>query len=126
MSKDFTLLYIEENAQVQAETLRLFSNLFETLYIAQKAEEGLALYYEHRSKLDLIITAITLSDSHTIDLLLAIRKNNPEIAMVVLYAHKETPYLAQTIEANVDAYLLKPLNQTQLTYQHFHGSPFRY
>lgn len=44
----------------------------------------------------------------------SIRKQNPEISIVVLSAHNEAHYFTQTIEAGVDGYLLKPLNTKQL------------
>jgi len=114
MSKDFTLLYIEENTQARAEATRLFSDLFGTLYIGENGEEGLALYHEQQSKLDLIITSITMPRMNGVEMIQAIRKENPEIAIIVLFKHNETNYLTQTIEASVDGYCLKPFNDTQL------------
>lgn len=49
-----------------------------------------------------------------IEMIQSIRKQNPEISIVVLSAHNEAHYFTQTIEAGVDGYLLKPLNTKQL------------
>jgi len=114
MSKEFTLLYIEDDAQARTAATSLFSEFFDTLYVGENGEEGLALYHAHQSQIDIIITDITMPRMNGVEMIQSIRQSNTEIAIVVLSAHNETHYFMQTIEAGVDGYLLKPLNTTQL------------
>jgi PAS domain S-box-containing protein len=114
MSKNLTLLYIEDDPQAKEAAESLFREFFAKTYAAQNAYEGLALYQEHHASIDLIITDITMPGMNGIEMIQSIRKHNPDISVVVLSAHNEAHYFMQTIEAGVDGYLIKPLNTKQL------------
>lgn len=114
MSKEMTLLYVEDDPQARDVASSLFSEFFNTVYIAENGEDGTRLYSEHRKEIDLVITDITMPVMNGIEMIQNIRTLSSDVAIIVLSAHDDSNYLTQTIEAGVDGYLLKPLNVSQL------------
>ena len=109
------VLYVEDDAQTREATLPILQDFFETISVATNGEEGLSLYQENSSKIDLIITDIMMPKLSGIDMIEAIREENKEIAIVVISAHNESTYFEKTIEIGVDGYVFKPLKLIQLS-----------
>ncbi len=105
-----TLLYIEDDTQARDAATSLFSELFNDVIVGVDGKDGARLYAAHHANIDLVITDITMPHMNGIELIHSIRHINPDVAIIVLSAHNEANYLAQTIEAGVDGYLLKPLS----------------
>ena len=115
MSEEMTLLYIEDNAHDQHIATNLFSEFFDDIIVGVDGEEGVHLYERYQHTIDLIITNITMPRMNGITMIQRIRNIHPDIAIIALFAENEAHYLAQTIEAGVDGYLMKPLTMRQLT-----------
>ena len=109
-----SLLYVEDDPHTREGTLSILHEIFPTIYVACDGEEGLALYHENAQKIDLIITDITMPKLNGLEMIERIRETNKEIAIIVFSAHNESSYFAQTIELDVDGYLIKPLKSSQL------------
>jgi len=114
MSKGMTLLYVEDDPHARDAANSLFSEFFDTVIIGKDGEEGARLYAASSSKIDLIITDITMPHMNGIEMIQNIRNISSDVSIIVVSAHDESNYLTQTIEAGVDGYLLKPLNTLQL------------
>jgi YesN/AraC family two-component response regulator len=59
---------------------------------------------------DIVLTDVRMAGSTGLDLLEAVKKRHPGIAVIIVSAHSESQYLLDAIRLKADGYLLKPLN----------------
>jgi len=107
------VLYVEDNADVQASVKSLLENFFVNITVAHDGKEGYG-FYEDRD-FDLIISDIRMPRMSGLEMIRLIRKENDSIPIIVTTAHQEVEYLLDCIELNVSGYLLKPIQLKQLT-----------
>ena len=108
--KNITVLYAEDESIIQegiTETL----NLFEINVICVKnGEEGLSMYKSSKEKIDLILTDIKMPKLDGLGMIEKIREIDKDIPIVITTAHQETSFLMESIQLNVNAYVLKPID----------------
>ncbi len=107
---NINVLYAEDESIIQEgikETLTLFGI---NVICAQNGQEGLELFKEYNEKIDLILTDIKMPKLDGLGMIEKIREINRDIPIIITTAHQETSYLMQSIELNIDAYVLKPIN----------------
>lgn len=111
-TKKLNLLYVEDDKVMQSSSVEMFLNFFDNITCADNGEEALALYYEN--KFDLIITDISMPKMDGIELISIIRKENKHIPIIVFSAWNNPSSLNSCISLNIDAYMLKPLESSNL------------
>lgn len=108
--KNITVLYAEDELIIQkgiTETL----NLFEIDVICAKdGQEGLSIFKAGDKKIDLILTDIKMPKLNGLDMIKKIREIDKDIPIIITTAHQETTFLMQSIELNISAYVLKPID----------------
>ncbi|XOB61723.1 response regulator [Campylobacterota bacterium DY0563] len=108
--ENITVLYAEDESIIQkgiTETL----NLFEIDVIcAQNGQEGLSIFESSDKKIDLILTDIKMPKLDGLEMIKKIREIDKDIPIIITTAHQETTYLMQSIELNISAYVLKPID----------------
>jgi len=85
---------------------------FSQVYVAQDGLEALEKYKE--KKPDVIITDLTMPRMGGIELIHAVREICQNQKLVVMSAHTETNIIVNAIRSNIDGYVLKPLDATQM------------
>ncbi|UTJ05701.1 hybrid sensor histidine kinase/response regulator [Arcobacter roscoffensis] len=108
--KNITVLYVEDESLLQegtTETLELFDI---NVICAQNGEDGLSTYRLMQDKIDLVLTDIKMPKLNGIDMIKSIREINKEIPVIITTAHQETNFLMKSIELNINAYVLKPID----------------
>ncbi len=108
--KDITVLYVEDEEVIQEgikETLNLFGL---DVFCAANGQEGLELFKSLNKKIDLILTDIKMPKLDGLGMIEQIKQIDKDIPVVVTTAHQETNFLLRSIELNVDAYILKPID----------------
>lgn len=108
--KNITVLYAEDESIIQegiTETLNLFEM---NVICAQNGEEGLALYKSSKEKIDLVLTDIKMPKLDGLKMVEQIRKENQDIPIIITTAHQEIDFLMQSIDLNINAYILKPID----------------
>ncbi|MDD4505485.1 MAG: EAL domain-containing protein [Sulfurospirillaceae bacterium] len=113
--RPISLLYVEDDIATSEAMIPILKGFFETMKVATNGEEGLKLYRENASSIDLIITDLLMPKLGGIEMIQAIREENKEIAIVVISAHNDSTYFERTIELGVDGYVFKPLKLNQLS-----------
>ena len=63
---------------------------------------------------DIVITDIRMPKINGLDLIGMVRRQYPEIRFIVLSGYKEFEYAHRAMQYEVDGYLLKPINETEL------------
>jgi len=108
--KGITILYAEDEFILQegiTETLNLFDI---NVLCAKNGEEGLQIFKDSSKKIDLILTDIKMPKLDGIGMIKEIRKINKDIPIIITTSHQETNFFIESIESNISAYILKPID----------------
>lgn len=109
-TKTLKLLYVEDDDEIRAATLKMLDSLFGTIYTANSGLEGLTLYEEVSP--DIIITDLTMPVMSGLEMIAKIRETNQDIPIIVFSANDESQYFIQSIRLGVNGYALKPIDLT--------------
>lgn len=113
-TKHLNVLYVEDNIEVQTQTVKMLKSFFNSISVANNGEIGLKLFLEDNSY-HIIITDIKMPIIDGLSLIESIRKINKQIPIIVLSAYDDKDYFLKTINAGIDGYILKPYNLLQIT-----------
>lgn len=112
--KDISVLYVEDEKDVREFTSNLLSSLLKKVYTAQDGQEGLDLFKENQSNIDLIISDINMPKMNGLVMCEQIKIINKDIPLVITSAHNDTNFLKKAIEVGVNTYAMKPIDLYQL------------
>lgn len=113
-TKNLNVLYVEDNIEVQTQTVKMLKSFFNSICIADNGKIGLELFLDNNSY-HIIITDIKMPIIDGLSLIETIRKTDKRIPIIVLSAHDDKEYFLKTINAGIDGYILKPYNLAQIT-----------
>ena len=111
LTQDLKLLYVEDDKSAREQTLKLLENFFKNVTIAVDGQEGVEKFREE--KFDLILSDINMPRLNGLEMLRIIRKEDPNMPVLLLSAHDDSEYFLSAIELDVDGYVLKPLKYKQ-------------
>lgn len=103
------LLYIENEEVSRKEATEIFAVFFKKVLIARDKEEGINVFLENRSEIDIILLDINLPNSTGIELLEEIRKVDWDIPILIVAAFTEVESLLKSIKFNITNYIVKPM-----------------
>lgn len=112
--KDKTVLYVEDDKNLQANIKEILSRFFDTLFVASDGDEAYDIYLENQNKIDIIITDINMPNTDGITLCKYIRENDKSLPIVIVSAYTDTDYLLDSIELNILSYVTKPLTSKKV------------
>ncbi len=110
--KDKVVLYIEDDEIVLRNISRLLGNYFAKIHIAIDGEQGYKQFID--KEIDLLIVDIELPKLNGIELIKKIRKLDTDVPIVVISAYTKTDYLLESVELNLDKYVVKPFTSKKL------------
>lgn len=109
----FTILYIEDEADLLKHTTSVLEDFVKKIYSVQTIDEALEIV--QNEKIDVIIADIHLKYSNGLDFLRTVKNNlELEIPSIVTTAFTDTEYLLDAIKLRVDNYIIKPVNIKEL------------
>ncbi len=111
-AKDFSLLYVEDDLNLQRETKTILERIFKQIDTASDGQEALELFKSNHY--DLIITDIEMPRLNGLEMSKAIKTINSKIPIVVVSAYSNTSYFVEAIEIGINYYILKPMDITKL------------
>ena len=103
-----TLLYIEDDKDIQAIYLDGIQTLIKTIHCAKDGEEGYQRYLE--TKPDIILLDINMPKLDGLSLAKKIREIDKEVKMIITTSHAQQDKLLQAIELYLVKYILKPID----------------
>jgi YesN/AraC family two-component response regulator len=107
-TKKLSLLFVEDEDNVRAETLSMLKILFEHV---DEAENGIIALEKFKEKeYDLVLTDINMPKMNGLVFSKEALEINPSQMIIVLSAHDEMEYIEEMIEVGINKYILKPLN----------------
>jgi len=110
--KEFTLLYAEDESQVQVKMAEYFETYFKKVYCASNGQEALELHKKHLP--DVVILDINMPKVNGLEVAQRIRKENSRAKIIMLTAHSEKELLLQATEIDMSKYLIKPVSPYDL------------
>lgn len=108
----FSLLYVEDDPNVQETMLRLLQLLFAKIDTAADGVEGLEQFEKHKP--DMVITDIQMPRMNGIEMSKAIKETNPDVPVIITTAYNDEEYFLQAIAGQVDAFLIKPVSREKI------------
>jgi len=110
--KNLTLLYIEDDAEIQAYLAEFLERYTSQLHLAQSAEAGKELYEKIHP--DIILLDINLPGKSGIDFARELRKHDHNTRIIISTAYTDKEFLLTAIELELTRYLVKPVTSTEL------------
>ena len=108
IKNDITILYVEDEENIRTMLSRFILRFCKEIYIAKNGAEGLELYKEFQP--DIVISDIKMPVMNGLEMVKAIKKINSEQVVLYTTAHNESGFLLESIEMQVDGYVLKPID----------------
>lgn len=112
--KNITILYAEDEAALREITLNILKGFTKKQFVAENGAEGLELFKQNESEIDLIITDVNMPIMNGLEMIREIKRLNPNIPIIVATAFSNTEYLLEAIDIGVDKYVLKPIDMKKL------------
>jgi len=110
--KNLTLLYIEDDSEVQKYIGEFLTRYTLNLHLAQSAEEGLLVYQEIEP--DIILLDINLPGKNGIDFARELRKMDHHTRIIISTAYTDNDFLLTAVELELTRYLVKPVTSMEL------------
>ena len=104
--KNFTLLYAEDELDIQEQMKEYFDTFFKTTYVASNGKDALELYKTHMP--DVMILDIYMPGINGLELTELIRSKDFNTKIIIMSAYSESSLVLQAIDANVTNYIVKP------------------
>ncbi len=112
LAKDLSLLYVDSSPFLHKQMDRFMGKIFSKLYQAYDGENGLEQFIS--LKPDIILTDLTIPNKDGIEMIADIKNINEEAKIIVLCQDNDDLELLKTIDLDIVAILLKPLNIDKL------------
>ena len=112
ISKNFKVLYVEDQKDVQKQTLKILKNFFNDITVANNGKEGFKKFKQ--KTFHIIFTDLEMPQMDGISLIQNIRESNKTIPIVIFSAYSNTEYFLKTINMGIDGYILKPYSFDQI------------
>lgn len=114
LTKNFTVLYIEDDISFLRETSEVFEELFFQVDTAMDGKEGLELYNsyfdKHQKHYDLVITDINMPHINGVELIKELYKLHANQPIIVISAHDESSHLLELVNLGIEQFLIKPID----------------
>ncbi len=113
--KNKTVLYVEDDLNLQENIKEILEHFFEELLIASDGDEASDLFIQNQNRIDLIITDINMPHTDGITFSKYVREYNKSIPIVIISAYTDTDYLLDSIDLNIIKYITKPFTSKKVT-----------
>lgn len=118
ISKELTILYIEDDFDLQQKSTIIFSNLFKRVDVAGDGEEAIQKYeaylYEKNCFYDLVISDLRMPKLDGVALVYKIFEHNKQQKIIITSAYSQTNDLIAFINLGVKKFIQKPFTMEQI------------
>ena len=112
-SSELTVLYAEDDPNIQLEMSSIFEVYFKKVLVANDGQEGLTLFNQN-DNIDLIISDIQMPNMDGLEMVTEIRKTDGDVPVIITTAFNDQDYFIRSIDCNVTRYLIKPIQEEQM------------
>lgn len=110
--KDLTVLYIEDESLLREEVESYLKRRVKIVWTAKDGLEGFELFKQNNP--DLIITDLKMPKISGFQLIKTIREEELMVPIIVTTALSDQETIVETVDLNVDQYLVKPIDTSAL------------
>lgn len=110
-SQDITILYVEDEPEVQETVLNFLNIIFKNIHLASNGKEALEVF--NQNQIDLVITDINMPVMNGLELLEELNKITNDIPTLIISAHSDQENMLSAIKLGVDGFILKPIEPDQ-------------
>lgn len=111
-AKDIRVLLVEDDDNVRLETADFLSDFFETVDTAINGQDGLEKY--KHGNYDIVFSDVKMPVMDGIEMVNKIKEIHREQAIIIISAYDHSEYLIDFINAGVNKFVLKPLDDQRL------------
>ena len=102
------ILYVEDEEVIRIQLSKFLKYSSSKLYVAEDGYVGFELFKKYLP--DIVVSDIKMPKMNGIDMVKAIKEINPKQHVIFTTAHSESGFFMNAIEAQVDGYILKPID----------------
>jgi len=110
--KKFNVLYIEDDVDLQRNTVEVLEDFVNKLYYTDSLNEAYKII--KTKHIDLVISDILVGEKNAIEFIEFLKKQNINIPFILISAYTNTEYFLDAIKLKVASYLIKPVKMKQL------------
>jgi len=110
--KSKTALYVEDEPDVLKNMAEVLGNFFGTFHTAADGLEAWEIFRSHT--IDVALVDIELPKLNGLELIRRMRAINKNLPVVVISAYTKTDYLLESVELQLDKYIIKPLTSKKI------------
>ncbi len=107
MLEEFTVLYVEDNKDMQMYMDELLKDEVKELYQAYNGIEGLSIFEEKRP--DIIITDVSMPILNGLEMCKKIKQIEQDQIIILLSSLSDINVIKESIDLNIDGYINKPI-----------------
>jgi len=111
-AEGITVLYVEDDKNAREELADVLGIFFKDIFIAENGKEGMELFASNN--IDLVISDITMPVMNGLEMIRNLKLQEKNFKSIFITAHSGKDILLDSIELNIDGFILKPIEQTQL------------
>jgi len=111
--KGLSLLYIEDDPEIQGYIAEFLGRYTSDLHLAQSAEEGMELYKSIQP--DIILLDINLPGKSGLEFARELRRDDHSTRIIISTAYTDQDFLITAVELELTRYLIKPITSKELT-----------
>jgi len=111
-TKNYSVLYAEDEAIIRMNIENILKKYFLKVFTACDGNEAVEFYNEKLP--DALILDISMPKKTGLEVASLIRKKNKSIPIIFLTAYTDTPMLLKAIDLQIDKYLVKPIQVSEL------------
>ena len=109
---NYSVLCVEDEEIIRTGMVNTLKYYFKDVYEASNGDEAYDLYCENKP--DIILCDIQMPKINGIDFITKLRQTDRNTLVIMITAYSSEEYLMQLINLNINHYILKPLNSTNL------------
>ncbi len=111
-AKNLTVLYVEDENDTRTQISQVLQLFFKEVFVGSNGVEALKLYKQ--TEIDLVMTDLTMPQMDGLEMVKEIRKINHNQHIIILTAHNSSNNLMETIDLQLDGFLLKPMKMDKM------------
>lgn len=115
-AENSTVLFVENDKETRRMLEELLFPMFSAFFVAETATEAYELYslLVKQTRIDLVVIDLSLGDLDSLNLIHKIKELHQEQAVILLAADEVAKIFVDTLDAGVQNYILKPIDQNRL------------